>query len=135
MRDLIQIHPVLFIVVLLLAVLLLYGFAARGGFSRIDGFIRSLPNDAPLRRMWPLYSLFLVCFAVVLCLNPMKAGLTLFGVGKVLLGGLGGYFIDRYAFREADRPHLLTGIERGTAWKRRAWIICAAIIGFAVGVP
>jgi hypothetical protein len=93
--------------------------------------LRILDEGRPLRRMWPLIILFVLSFTVVLALNPVKAGLTLYGIGKVALGGLVGYGVDRYTFREEDRPHVLSGIERGTAWKRRAWIICAAIIAMA----
>lgn len=89
-------------------------------------------REGALRRMWPLWLLFVLCFAVVLLINPMKAGLTLYGIGKIALGGLIGYVIDYCAYREQDRPHNLEGIERGTAWKRRAWIICAAILAMAL---
>ncbi|MDO5625029.1 MAG: putative holin [Pseudomonadota bacterium] len=94
--------------------------------------LRILDTGTPLRRMWPLWIIFALCFAVVLYLNPAKAGLTLYGIGKVALGGIIGYGVDRFTFREHERPHVLDGIERGTAWKRRSWIICAAIIAMAL---
>lgn len=94
--------------------------------------LRIFDTGTPLRRMAPLYVLFLITFSVVLFLSPAKAGLTLYGISKVLLGGLIGYAIDRWGFRPEDRPHLLQGVERGTAWKRRAWIMCAAIVALAL---
>lgn len=94
--------------------------------------LRVIDEGAPLRRMWPLWIIFALSFAVVLYINPAKAGLTLYGIGKVALGGIVGYGVDRFCYREEDRPHLLQGIERGTAWKRRAWIICASIVAMAL---
>lgn len=88
--------------------------------------------DGPLRRMWPLWIIFVLSFAVVLNEAPLKAGLTIYGIGKVALGGIVGYVVDLCVYRPADRPHLLTGIEKGTAWKRRAWIVCAAVIAMAL---
>ena len=84
-----------------------------------------------LARMWPLLILFAACFAVVLFLNPMKAGLTLYGIGRVALGGVLGYWTDRCVFPATDRPELLVGISRGAAWKRRAVIVAAAIVTLA----
>lgn len=88
--------------------------------------------DGPVRRMWPLWIIFVVAFWFVLDENEAKAGLTIYGIGKVALGGIVGYVVDLCVFRPGDRPHLLTGIERGTAWKRRAWIVCAALIAMAL---
>lgn len=84
-----------------------------------------------LKRMWPLLILFVITFAIVLWLQPLKAGLTLFGIAKVSLGGLIGYMIDRCVFAAEDRPHLLQGISRGAAWKRRSLIVAAAIVALA----
>lgn len=95
-------------------------------FNLID--TRWDPALRELRRMWPLVILFLITFLIVLALNPMKAGLTLFGISKVALGGLIGYVIDRCVFRAEDRPHILEGISRGAAWKRRSLIVAAAIL-------
>ena len=85
-----------------------------------------------LSRAWPLLAVFLVTFAVVLMIAPQKAGLVLFGVSKIALGGYIGYWADRLCFRPEDRPHVLEGISRGTAWKRRAIIVSAALIAAAL---
>ncbi|MBN9795680.1 hypothetical protein DMP17_45010 [Pseudonocardia sp. TMWB2A] len=79
-------------------------------------------NLRDLLRAWPLLLVFGITFVAVLYLNPAKAGLAIWGVSKLALGAYVGYWADRLTFRPEDRPHLLTGIERGTAWKRRAWI-------------
>lgn len=100
--------------------------------SKLPEQLRILDPGRPLRRMLPLWIIFAIAFVVVLSINPAKAGLTMYGIGKVALGGIVGYSVDRFVFREEDRPHLLLGIERGTAWKRRAWIVCAAIIAMAL---
>lgn len=81
-----------------------------------------------ISRAWPLLLLFALTFAVVLWLNPAKAGLALWGISKVALCGYLGYWADRLVFRPEDRPHLLEGISRGTAWKRRSLIVAAAIL-------
>ena len=73
-----------------------------------------------LARAYPLLLLFAVTFLVVLLLNPAKAGLALWGYL--------GYWVDRLCFRPEDRPHLLEGISRGAAWKRRSLIVAAAIL-------
>lgn len=83
-------------------------------------------------RAWPLLALFLATIFAVLMLNQQKAGLTLFGVSKLALGGYLGYWCDRLGFRPEDRPHRLEGISKGTAWKRRAIIIAAAIVAAAL---
>ncbi|WP_368565517.1 putative holin [Pseudoxanthomonas sp. UTMC 1351] len=81
-----------------------------------------------LLRGWPLLLIFLTTFAVVLWLNPAKAGLAFWGVSKIALCGYLGYWADRLCFRPEDRPHALVGISRGAAWKRRALIVAAAIL-------
>lgn len=90
------------------------------------------PNLGDKFRAWPLAAMFLITFAVVLCLAPQKAGLALFGISKIALGGYLGYWVDRLSFRDEDRPHQLEGISKGTAWKRRAHIIAAAVIAAAL---
>lgn len=105
---------------------------------RLNDTLRKFLGDAwharlvDLLRAWPLLVLFLVTFPVVLLLNPMKAGLALFGIAKIAMGGYLGYFVDRWAFRPEDRPHALEGISKGTAWKRRAIIIAAALVAAAL---
>ena len=85
-----------------------------------------------LLRAWPLLVLFLLTFPVVLVLNPAKAGLAMFGIAKIAMGGYLGYFVDRWAFRPEDRPHALQGISKGAAWKRHAIIIAAALVAAAL---
>ncbi len=92
---------------------------------RITDLINKLRD---LARAYPLLLLFLLTFAVVLMLNPAKAGLALWGVSKIALCAYLGYWADRLCFRPEDRPHVLDGISRGAAWKRRSLIVAAAII-------
>lgn len=87
---------------------------------------------ADLLRASPLALLFLITFAVVLFIAPQKAGLAFWGISKIALGGYLGYWSDRLAFRDEDRPHRLEGIAKGTAWKRRSIIIAAAMIAAAL---
>lgn len=92
--------------------------------------------DNALRRMWPLWLLFVACFAVVFLINPMKAGLAVYGIGKIALGGVIGYIVSYCVMARAHRPEApLDGIALGTALKCRTWIICAAMLCMAFGVP
>lgn len=127
--------------VMLLCVALLFFSAfelrqARDAFRRmVDRFVAGEVDNA-LRRMWPLWLLFIACFAVVLFLNPMKAGLAIYGIGKIALAGTVGYLISYCVTARAHRPESLgDGIALGTALKCRTWIICACILAIAIGVP
>lgn len=79
-------------------------------------------------RAWPLLLVFALSFGWVLLLNPAKAGLALWGLSRLAMGGYVGYWIDRVAFGPQARPGQLSGIVQGTAWKRRAMIISASIL-------
>jgi hypothetical protein len=85
-----------------------------------------------LARCSPLLVLFLVSFAAVLALNPAKAGLALWGLAKLGMGGYVGYWIDRSVFRAEDRPHRLDDSWRAYAWQRRSWIVAASIVAAAL---
>jgi len=85
-----------------------------------------------LLRALPLLIVFLITFAVVIFIAPQKAGLAIWGLSKLALGGYVGYWTDRLAFRPEDRPHRLEGISKGTAWKRRSMIVAAALIATAL---
>lgn len=98
----------------------------------LDPFKRAFSPDGWALRLWPLWSLFLVCFVVVLFLNPVKAGLVLYGIGKVLLGGLVGLMLHWGMRRMYPLPPNASGIEVGTDWKCCSWIICAAVIALAL---
>lgn len=106
------------------------------GLASVKALFVSSQVDNALRRMWPLWLLFAVCFAVVLLLNPLKAGLTLYGIGKIALAGPVGYLIDYCCTARKHRPeNLEDGIALGTALKCRTFVICAAILALAFGVP
>lgn len=83
-------------------------------------------------RVIALALVFLITFLVVTFIAPQKAGLAVWGLSKLALGGYVGYWIDRSVFRPEDRPHLLEGVSKGTAWKRRACIVSAAVIATAL---
>jgi len=50
---------------------------------------------------------------------------------KIALGAYLGYWIDRSLF-PYERPHQLDGIARGTATKRRAAIVAAAVLALGL---
>jgi membrane protein YqaA with SNARE-associated domain len=98
-----------------------------------------MSKDRDFDRLWralarcsPLLALFLVSFAAVLALNPAKAGLALWGLAKLGMGGYFGYWIDRSVFRAEDRPHRLSDPQRAQAWQRRSWIVAASIVAAAL---
>lgn len=78
-------------------------------------------------RATPLLALGAVTFGVVLVMNPAKVGLLIWGASRIGVYAYLGYWVDRVIFPYA-RPHTLTGIAEGTAWKRRALIVAAALI-------
>jgi Putative 2/3 transmembrane domain holin len=84
---------------------------------------------ALLKRCAPVLVVFLIAFAVVAWLAPVKVGLVVYGGMKLAMAALGCYVIDRVFFPYA-RPHTLEGIARGAAEKRRAIIFlgCALIV-------
>ena len=83
---------------------------------------------ALIKRCAPVIVVFLIAFALVAWLAPVKVGLVVYGTMKLALAALGCYVIDR-AFFPYARPHTLEGIARGAAEKRRAIIFlgCALI--------
>lgn len=93
---------------------------------------RTFSEDGWLAKLWPLWLLFLVSFAVVFYLNPLKAGLILYAISKILLGGIIGLMIHWGFRRMHPMPEAPSGIEVGTDWKCCAWIICAAVLALAM---
>jgi hypothetical protein len=79
----------------------------------------------------PVIWLFIATFACVIFLNPAKVGLLLWGVSKLAAFGFAGDWIDARIFRGAQ-PDKLTGIEQGTAWKRKGLIVAASIVAGAM---
>ncbi|HEY4145185.1 putative holin [Pinirhizobacter sp.] len=92
---------------------------------------RISPRVRDLFRATPLLLLGAITFAVVLVLNPAKVGLLIWGASRIGLYAYLGYWVDRIIFPYA-RPHELQGIAQGTAWKRRALIVAAALLAGAL---
>jgi hypothetical protein len=89
------------------------------------------PKWRDLMRCSPLLAFGLVASVIVFLLNPAKLGLMLWGCARLAVYAYIGYWIDRVLFKYA-RPHTLDGIAEGTAWKRRALIVSAAILAGAL---
>ena len=79
----------------------------------------------------PVVLLFVLTFTVVAFLNPVKIGLLLYGISKLAAFGYTGDWIDRRIFNGAQ-PDRLSGIEQGTAWKRKGLIVAASILAGAL---
>lgn len=103
----------------------------RERLRRLAAAIRVSLRERGALRAWPLLAVFVITFVVVVFLNPLKAGLAMWGISKLALGAYVGYWADRLGFTPEDRPHAVEGIARGTAWKRRALIMAAAILAAA----
>lgn len=82
-------------------------------------------------RGWPLLVIFILTGAIVWALAPQKVGLLLWLLAKSSCLCYLAYWVDRIAFPYA-RPHLLQGIAHGTAQKRRASLLLAALIAAGV---
>jgi hypothetical protein len=65
--------------------------------------------------------------AAMLLLNPAKLLLLIWLGTKGFAGLYAGYWGDRFLFPD-DQPENLSGIEKGAAWKRQAWIIAAFVV-------
>lgn len=78
----------------------------------------------------PLLLLFLLPFAVVAFLNPAKVGLALWGISKLALFAIAGDHVDTWIFRKLTDEN--AGLALGTLWKRKAWIVAAAILAGAL---
>lgn len=101
-------------------------------FQRIKDRLRAaLPALRDKLRATPLLLLGAITFGVVLVMNPAKVGLLIWGASRIGLYAYLGYWVDRIIFPYA-RPHVLTGIAQGTAWKRRALIVSAALLAGAL---
>lgn len=79
----------------------------------------------------PVLLLAWSAFAVVAVLNSAKVGVLIWAVCKLAVFAHAGNWVDCRIF-PADQPDQLDGIEQGTAWKRKAWLICAAILAGAL---
>ncbi|WP_430391088.1 putative holin [Dyella sp. 20L07] len=90
-----------------------------------------LPSLRDKLRATPLLIMGAMTFLIVLMLNPAKVGLLIWGASRLGLYAYLGYWVDRIIFPYA-RPHTLQGVAEGTAWKRRALIVAAAILAGAL---
>lgn len=89
-------------------------------------------RKSDLRRGSSMLLLFMAPLLVIFIFNPIKAGLALWGLCKLGLGGYVGYWIDRVCFRgDASRPHALQDDSMRAAWLRRAIIVAASILAVA----
>ena len=92
---------------------------------------RTFSEDGWLAKLWPLWLMFVIGFGAVAYQNNLKAWLVLYGISKILLGGLVGIVIHWGFRRIHPMPDQPNGIEIGTDWKCASWIICAAVIALA----
>ena len=79
----------------------------------------------------PVPTLAWITFGVVVILNPAKSGVLVWGICKLAAFAHAGNWVD-CRFFPVDQPEALSGVEQGTAWKRKAWLICSAIIAGAL---
>ena len=79
----------------------------------------------------PVLLLFVITFAVVIVLAPVKIGLLAWGICKLAAFAFAGDWVDSRIFPGA-KPQALVGVEQGTAWKRKGLIVAAAIVAGAL---
>lgn len=79
----------------------------------------------------PVLLLAWSAFAVVAAMNHAKVGVLIWGICKLAVFAHAGNWMDCRIFPHAQ-PERLDGIEQGTAWKRKAWLVCAAILAGAL---
>lgn len=79
----------------------------------------------------PVATLAWITFTIVAVLNPVKIGVLIYGVCKLALFAHAGNWMDCRFFSGAQ-PDALIGVEQGTAWKRKALIVAAAILAGAL---
>lgn len=91
-----------------------------------ETLVRAQMHATARLRAEPILVLFAVTFAIVSILQPVKIGLTLWGVSKLALFAWLGDWIDRARFPDAQ-PSTLQGVAQGTAWKRKAAIMCVSM--------
>ena len=104
-------------------------------FDPVPLLQRAFSREGWLAKLWPLWSLFLVCLLVTLFLSPMKAGLVIYGVSKILLAVLLG-LMARWGINQLlPPPDPASGIADGLDRKCTAWLVCACIIAVSLGVP
>lgn len=79
----------------------------------------------------PVVTLAVITFGVVAALNSAKIGVLIYAVCKLAVFAHAGNWMDCRIFAGAQ-PERLAGVEQGTAWKRKALIIAAAILAGAL---
>lgn len=97
-------------------------------YQRVTAGIASLYQRATAK---PVIALAWVTFAIVAVLSPAKIGVLIYGVCKLAVFAHAGNWMDCRIFHGAQ-PEQLTGVEQGTAWKRKALLVAAAIIAGAL---
>jgi hypothetical protein len=84
-----------------------------------------------LFRMWPAWVISLTLLVVIYYSNPQQIGVLLYKTSFISWGAVMGYWVDRWVF-PYDRPHDAKNLI--AAEQRRAFIVCAAMLSFALAV-
>lgn len=89
---------------------------------------------AGLSRLLGFGAVAIVCLLAVILLAPQQIPLVIYKLSIVSLGGYVGYWLDRHLFPYA-RPHTITAPSLlGAAFIRRAIIVGASLIAFAMAL-
>lgn len=90
-----------------------------------------------LTRAWAFGLAALLTLAGIFYASPEQLPVIVYKGGLVTLGGFVGYWLDRHLFPYA-RPHTFTAqehwLEFAAAMIRRAIIVAAVVLGFALAV-
>lgn len=80
-------------------------------------------------RMWQAWLISLLLLVAIYFLQPQRVGVLLYKTFFITWGAAMGYWIDRW-LTPYDRPDA----DNTEAQLRRAYIVCAAMISFALAV-
>ena len=98
--------------------------------ERINAFL----IDKGAGRMKELAIVGLVLLLIVAAVMPSRVGSIAMKLQLLAWAAVGGYWIDRTAFKPERRPHMLVGFERTHAEYRRAAIIGCAMLALALAL-
>lgn len=92
--------------------------------DRVRGMVREVT------RLWQAWLATFVLIGVVLAIAPQQVGILAYKGSLIGLGGLGGYWLDRWTFPPIRDEH---GIDRRAAMLRRALLMAAAMLASGLG--
>lgn len=82
-------------------------------------------------RLWPVWLVTVALMAIVASIAPQQIGIVAYKGCLIGLGGLGGYWLDRWTFPPIREQH--SKVEQRAAMQRRALLMAAAMLASGLG--